>query len=55
MERLIEMKEVAEEENLVALKALIETAEKVLACDYQEALKKQVGTSNVLTFDQFRM
>lgn len=37
------MKEVAEEENLVALKSLIETAEKVLASNFNETLQKQVG------------
>ena len=43
LEKLIAMKEVAEEENLVALKSLIETAEKVLASDYIVTLQKQVS------------
>ena len=34
------MKEVAEEENLVALKSLIETAEAVLTSDFKEALQQ---------------
>ena len=43
LERLVEMKEVAQEENLVALKSLIQTAEKVLESDYRETLASQVG------------
>ena len=43
LERLLEMKEVAEEENLVALKSLILTAEKVMVTNYKAALKSQVS------------